>query len=692
MPMSHHLAAIMFTDIAGYTALMGDDEKKAFELLKKNRELQKPLIEKYNGRWLKEMGDGVLASFNSASDAVYCASEIQEKCQQQEDLKLRIGIHIGEVVFENNDVFGDGVNIASRIQAQAPIGGIWISESVYTNISNKKDIKTAFVKSATLKNVKDAIRIYKIIQTDNDQYKQAIQKTGQKLFESNVIRNNTQIPIIIITGIVILTSGYFLFNNIQKNENDKGKNNSIAVLYFENMSGDPEQEYFSDGITEEISTHLTKIKGLRVISRNSVLRYKEKSLNLNQIADALNVTSVLTGSVRKFENTIRINVQLIKAGSDEYIWAETFDREQKDILGVQSEIARIIARKLEFDISKEADLKISEQATLNIEAYDQFQKGIFFLYKKYINSEKAEDFDKAKKYFESAIHLDPGYAEAYAGLAELYDELRNKSIENFPEELLTVKVNLARKAFQLNPNSAIANTAMVWAHVNHPQPNPDSGYYYAKRAYELDPTNSLMIFNLSYILSELFGLNDKAIPLMIKAIKADPLDPNHYVLLGAQNAMLGKKIEAKKNFQTSIELTNDLIQQEFPLLIWLIYHGDINTAEKRLAASGRERFLYVRSFLFAAKGEKEKINPVHRKDLNMILILNRNKILKDVIERLEIEIDKGNNRYTFNYDFLRTSYYFDAYRNDPNFKRVLAKAKKNQEKNLNKYGNIEFLE
>ena len=162
MPQSRQLAAIMFTDIVGYTSLMGDDEEKAFELLRQNRQLQKPLIEKFNGTWIKELGDGVLASFTTVTEAVLCASEIQNACNEKEEFQLRIGIHLGEVVFEDNDVFGDGVNIAARLQAIAPIGGIWISESVYNNISNKKEIRTKFVKEETLKHVKEPVRIYEI--------------------------------------------------------------------------------------------------------------------------------------------------------------------------------------------------------------------------------------------------------------------------------------------------------------------------------------------------------------------------------------------------------------------------------------------------------------------------------------------------------------------------------------------------
>src|SRR3954467_8377201 len=165
MSSTRQLAAIMFTDIVGYTTLMGNDEESAFEILHKNRQLQKPLIEQYSGRWIKELGDGVLASFPTVTDAVQCAIQIQKGCNEGNSFKLRIGIHLGEVVFEDEDVFGDGVNIASRIQVLAPIGGIWISEAVYNNVSNKKEINTKYVREEFLKHVKEPVRIYEVITT-----------------------------------------------------------------------------------------------------------------------------------------------------------------------------------------------------------------------------------------------------------------------------------------------------------------------------------------------------------------------------------------------------------------------------------------------------------------------------------------------------------------------------------------------
>ncbi len=232
---SRQLAAIMFTHIVGYTKLMGEDEEAAFELLEKNRLVQRPIIERFNGRWLKEIGDGVLASFSTVSEAVYCAKAIQEACLKEDHLKLRIGIHQGEVVFEGEDVFGDGVNIASRLEPLAPIGGILVSESVFRNIENKKGIDASFVKEETLKNVKHPVRIYEV-------------RTGT--IESPATQQ------------------------IEK---------SIAVLPFLNMSTDPEQAFFSDGISEEIINAIVQLPDLKVVGRTSSFSFKGVNEDLRTV-------------------------------------------------------------------------------------------------------------------------------------------------------------------------------------------------------------------------------------------------------------------------------------------------------------------------------------------------------------------------------------------------------------------------
>lgn len=686
MASSRQLAAIMFTDIVGYTALMGKDEKQAFDLLRKNREIQKLQISHFNGKWIKELGDGVLASFHTVTDAVMCAAAIHEACAAVAGLQLRIGIHLGEVVFENDDVFGDGVNIASRLQTLAPIGGTWVSESIYKNIFNKKEIIAQFIKEESLKNVSEPVKIYELTVIDAPEYKPekfSISNKPGPVVSSN--KKKTFIGITIFVLLVAVLAYFFIIKQNKPASNITSADKSIAVLYFDNMSGDPEQEYFSDGITEEIITHISKIKDIRIISRTSVLPYKGKPLNLKKIAGELNVNSILEGSVRKSGDKIRITAQLIDARTDQHLWAETFDRDLKDIFAVQSEIARMIAQKFEVEISADANSKISQIPTSNVEAYEQFQKGYYFMYKKYYNTHQKEDFEKAKKFFERAIELDPNYAEAYAGLAEVYDELRNSNVKEFPKDLLVLKEQLARKALQLKPNSSFVNTAMAWAIVHRTEPKFDSSFYYLKKAYFLAPADPLTNFNLGTTLANDLGLHAEAIPFLLATIKADPLDPVNYSQLGNTYAFTGKYAEAKKAFQTCTELSNDIFSSEFALINWQIYFGEFDKAQKRLDARPG-KYLFQRALLHAAKGELEKVDTVFRNNNLILLISNRNKVLKDVLLRIEEGIDKGDS----NYNWLSNSDFFDVYRKDPEFKRILEKAKKVHENNVEKYGNIEM--
>jgi TolB-like protein/class 3 adenylate cyclase len=691
MSSSRQLAAIMFTDIVGYTALMGNDEQKAFELLRRNREIQKPLIKHFNGTWIKELGDGVLASFHTVTDAVFCAAAIHRSCSTVEGLKLRIGIHLGEVIFENHDVFGDGVNIASRLQAMASVGSTWVSEAVYKNLVNKKEITSEFVKEEILKNVSEPVKVYEISVKEIPGYLPDDIKAyqGQNGSEKPVRKKTIYIAaVVLLAGLLI---AYFLFFNKQTKQlagsNAKAEK-SIVVLYFNNMTGDPELEYLSDCITEEITTRLGKIKGLEVRSRTSALSYKGKPLNIKKIAEELNVSALVEGSVMKSGDIIKITAQLIDGKTDGHFWSDDFTKEFKNIFELQREVARAIAQKLEIEITPEASEKINEASTSNVEAYENFQKGYFFIYKKYFQTGQEEDFVKSKQYFEKAIQLDPNYAEAYAGLAEIYDELRNKNVKAFPDSLLVLKEQLARKALQLNPKSSYVNTAMAWALAHIPgDPKFDSMLFFLKQAYYLDPADALTNWNLSTMLSNL-GLHSTAIPLSLQAVKADPLNSDNYLVLGNQYATLGKYKEAKESFLKSLELTNEKFHGEYVVLNWLVYLNEFDIVEKRL--DSRPEYKFTKSYLYACKGEPEKIDPLVRNDISILLATNRNKVLKDVIKRLEVEIDKGNNSFDYNYDWLASSYYFDAYREDSDFKRVLAKAKKNQEAKLLKYGKIDI--
>ena len=398
MSASRQLASIMFTDIVGYTALMGEDEQKAFAILKKNREIQKPLIEQFHGIFIKELGDGILASFPTVSESVHAALRIQEECQTAGGFRLRIGIHLGEVLFENGDVFGDGVNIASRIQALSKPGTIYISESVYLNVSNKTGIKTRFIKEEILKNVKDPVRVYEVFTSTE----LSVHEPTQKISE-----------------------------------------NSIAVLPLVNMSNDPEQDYFCDGISEEIINALAQLNHLRVIARTSAFSFKGKNPDVKEIGRALDVTTLLEGSVRKSGNRLRITIQLIRVSDSSHLWSNRYDREMEDIFSIQDDIAQNVATALKGYLTNEEKEVIRRPETV-VEAYEYFLKGRQLFHKLFLV--------EAIGMFEKAITLDAEYALAYAGLADVLSWLYEW--EGGKETDLAKAEKNSIKALNLAPNLA----------------------------------------------------------------------------------------------------------------------------------------------------------------------------------------------------------------------------------------------
>lgn len=532
MPQSRQLAAIMFTDIVGYTALMGNDEQKAFSILNKNRELQKPIIEKFNGRWIKELGDGVMASFNTVSDAVNAAIKIQEACNAAKDFQLRIGIHLGEVVFENDDVFGDRVNIASRIQSTAKPGSIYISESVHRNVSNKKDIRTKFVKEEVLKNVKEAVRIYEIITTQADDF----------------------------------------FLSAMKEQLTKATDKSIAVLPFVNMSNDPEQEYFSDGIAEEIINSLTHLKDLKVASRTSAFQFKGKNIDLREMCDKLGVNTVLEGSVRKQGNRLRITALLIDVSDGFHLWSERYDREMDDVFAIQDEIALAITEKLKVTLFENDRKLITKLHTHNTEAYQLYLQGRYFW-----NKRNGEGLKTALRYFEKAIEKDPDYASAWAGLADTYNML-GEFTDLSRWDLYPKAKSAANKALELDNSLAEAHISLAslymmneWDWINAGReyrtgielnPNYATGHHWYAEwllftgmtdeglkeislAVELDPVSQAILKDkgMFYYYTRQY---DQAIDIGLKVLELDPDFITAYRLLSLA-------YQGKGMFEKSIE-------------------------------------------------------------------------------------------------------------------------------------------
>ena len=532
MPQSRQLAAIMFTDIVGYTALMGKDEHKAFALLNKNRQLQKTFIETFNGRWIKELGDGVMASFTTVSDAVYAAIKIQEACKAANDFQLRIGIHQGEVIFENDDVFGDAVNIAARIQAAAAAGCIFISETVHHNISNKSEIKSQFVKEELLKNVSQPVRMYQVL------------FAGSEIIEAEKLAVPT----------------------IEK---------SIAVLPFVNMSNDADQEYFSDGISEEIINVLAQAPGLKVIGRTSSFAFKGKNIDLKVIGQQLNVTHLLEGSVRKSGNKLRVTAQLISVADGFHLYSEKFDRELEDVFAIQDEIALSILEAIKIKLLGTQKESLVRRYTDNVEAYELYLKGRF-----HHNKFTPDDLKKAVHYYEKAILLQPDYAIAYAGISSCYINmwafnflLPDQSIPpmlaaaekalNIDDQIAESHLEMGRvklhyewkyeeavakfdRAISLNPNSADCHIQLGFcaAFKNDYQ----KAMEHAVIAESLDPFS---LMNLWYVgvIYLVVGDTEKILSKGMRLIDLEPHFFGGHMWAGAANMFLGKRNEGIYHFE-----------------------------------------------------------------------------------------------------------------------------------------------
>jgi len=525
----------MFTDIVGYTALMGRDEQKAFDLSTKNRQIQKPIIEQHGGHWIKELGDGVLTSFSTVSDAVTAAIKIQEACNASRDFQLRIGIHLGEVVFENGDVFGDGVNVASRIQAKAPPGGIWISESVHNNVVNKHDIVTRFVKTEHLKNVMDPVRIYEVLG-------RGLPLTRSKFSLKKPGSNRVTIAIGFLGFTLLLIAGYFLYQffvaQIKENAEPNSEeliDKSIAVLPFEDLSPEKDQEWLGDGIAEEIISSITAINDLKVIGRTSSFQFKGKGLDAKTIGEKLNVGNILEGSIQRSGDELRIIAKLIRVKDNFSMWSARFDKKVHDIFAIQDTIAFNIVEKLKITISTAEKPRLIKKET-NDEVYTLYLKGL--------HTYKAFDFKKSIEYNLKAISIDSTFAPSYAyiALAKIWTINVDHAFDDF--NAIRDAREFAKKSIMLDPDIAEGYSALALLAWSVELDFPEAKLNFEK-SLKLNPSASLIKNRYGYFLLWM-GDFDKVSSLALDAINSDPADWNGYLLVASSHVYKKQFPEAEK--------------------------------------------------------------------------------------------------------------------------------------------------
>ena len=501
MSATRQLAAILFTDIAGYTAMMQRDEQSAIKMVKHHRAVLEKTVDEFEGNVIEFYGDGSLCIFTSITKAMHCALSIQQQMQAEPPVPLRLGLHIGEVIYEDGKIMGDGVNIASRIQSLGLPGSILFSKEIFDKIRNHPEFKTVYLGRYRMKNVDEPMEVYALandgltIPAKEKIEGRVVDLTAKKNIKALRRWILVSAAAIVITLIVLLLPG-MLKNNAVFTGSDK----SIAVLPFDNISNDTLQQYFSDGITEDIITQLSKISDLKVISRTSVMEYKNNKKNIKKIAEELGVATILEGSVRKEGDKVRITAQLINAKTDKHIWAETYDRNASEVFAIQSEVAQQIANKLNVKLTTEEGKRIIEKATDNLEAYEEYLRA-----KKLPWSQRIEPLL-------NAIKKDPDFSLAWVELASAYSKIpfRNQSEKPY---YVRKSLDAALTAVALGPDRS--ETHMILGDV-------------------------LKISTLSPAL---------AIKELNKSIALNPNNAEAHVYLAFAQMEMGNFTEAKKNLQ-----------------------------------------------------------------------------------------------------------------------------------------------
>ncbi len=499
------LAAVMFTDMVGYTALMQSNEQKAKEYRDRHRQVLEKEILNARGQIIQYYGDGTLSVFGSVIEALKCAVKIQQELQQAPKIPLRIGIHTGDIVYTDDGVYGDAVNVASRIQSKSVAGGVLVSDKVFDEVKNHPEITASPIGIFELKNVNRPVELYALT---ND---------------------NLAIP---------------TQESIQSSLYDKRK--SIAVLPFVNMSSDKENEYFSDGITEEIINALTTVEGLNITARTSSFALKGKNMDLREAGKMLGVTYILEGSVRRASDKVRVTAQLINANDGFHIFSEVYDRDMKDIFGIQDEISIKIANRLNEKLLKPPDKKSAEEPSIEqLNAYDLYLKGKYHLHEGSLMGTK-----KSIKYFEEAINLAPNVALPYTGLSMVYSHFSAYKMDN-PEEAYRLAKEYATIAMELD--DTLIESYLAMAHVTFINEwDFNKTHELVEKSLEIHP-GSAEVHSWSSVLANVEGNPQQALIQAKLAVSLDPLSPMTCFVLGEAFYTNRMYKEAMEQFDKTID-------------------------------------------------------------------------------------------------------------------------------------------
>jgi adenylate cyclase len=530
------LTAVFSADVAGYSRLMGEDETATVRTLETYKQVMFSLIKQHRGRVIDSPGDNLLAEFASVVDAVQCGVAIQKELQarnaelpENRRMDFRIGVNLGDVIEEEGRIYGDGVNIAARIEGLALPGGVCVSGTAYDHVENKVAADFEYMGEQTVKNIKKPVRVYRV-------------RTERGLLD---------VP--------------------TKQEVTLRDEPYIAVLPFTNMSGDPEQEYFSDGITEEIITWLSKMPRLFVTARNSTFVFKNRSVSIREVGRQLGVRHVLEGSIRKSGDRIRVTAQLIDVNTEQHVWADRYDRELKDVFAIQDEIAMNIMVALQVQLTEGDQARLRARGTDNLEAYLKLLQA-----REYFHEFSKEGNILSRQKYHEAITLASDYASAYAGIALTYLVEPWHGWSDSPAESLRCAMEYAQKCISLDGSVSDAHTAVGLVYLLMRQ--WDKAVEECELAVSLNPNSADNIVNLAMALRSV-GRVREALALLNKATRLNPMPPDWYLHeFGSCYRLMGSYDEAITMLKRVLDRNPSYLNSRLNLIATYVMSGKQESA------------------------------------------------------------------------------------------------------------------
>jgi adenylate cyclase len=542
------LTAILSADVEGYSRLMAEDETATVKTLETYREVMSTLIKQHRGHVIDSPGDNLLAEFSSVVDAVQCAVAVQKEFQvRNEDLpenrrmEFRIGINLGDVIEEGDRIYGDGVNIAARLESLADPGGICVSKTAFDQIETKLPLGYEYLGEQSVKNIPKPVGAYRVLMEPRVTVAEEIEKEkAVPVWRMPIL---VGVVVVLVLAVAVGIWQFYMQSpsvepaSVEKMAYQLPDKPSIAVLPFNNLSGDPEQEYFSDGLTEEIISALSKIPKLFVIARNSTFTYKGKPVKVQQVAEELGVRYVLEGSVRKAGDKIRVTAQLVDALNGHHLWAERYDRNLSDIFAVQDEITKKIITAMQVKLTEGEEVRVAARGTNNLEAYLKYLQA-----NELINRLNSDSNALGKQFAEEAIALDPEYASAYMILsgAHVMDVWLGTS--KSPKQSIGKAMELSQKAIELDDTFAEAHGFLGFLYSMTRQ--HDKALAQGEKAVALNPNSAECHYRRGKILT-FAGRWEESIAEYERAIRLNPIPPNKYIFsLGLSYGMTGQYEEA----------------------------------------------------------------------------------------------------------------------------------------------------